>query len=269
MSFLAYEHSVAEGQPINLYQFERGNGEKIYRYCSADRDITFNNVKWSSLAISDSGRKTGENLTVTLPSDNPIALLYRGVAPSSNVKVTVARLQYGAQEARIVWIGTVIEAQRPDVNQTQLVVAGLSNSMQGAGLRLTWGKNCPYSLYDTDCKVVAKNFAVDGLEIKALNGTTITLNLPESFAQGWFNAGFIEWYDSDGVREVRAVTVHKDNRLTLMGGTYGLAPGMSIKAYPGCDGQASTCLTKFNNILNFGGIPHMPGTSPYDGSRVF
>ncbi|AAP96358.1 hypothetical protein HD_1576 [[Haemophilus] ducreyi 35000HP] len=54
-----------------------------------------------------------------------------------------------------------------------------------------------------------------------------------------------------------------------MGGTQKLSVGTQIKVYPGCDGRASTCLKKFNNMLNYGGIPHMPNKSPYDGSRVF
>lgn len=269
MSFLEYEHSIANGQPINLYQFTRGNNEKVWRFCDADRDIIVNNEKWLATAISDSGRRTGENITLTLPSNNPVALLFRGMPPSQTVKVTIMRLHYQVQELRVVWIGTVTEAKRPDVHQVELITAGLSSTMQGSGLRLTWGRNCPYTLYDQDCKVKPKSFVVEGLTIKALTGTTITIDNPAGLPEGWFTAGFIEWTDSDGVRETRAVTVHQNNTLSLMGGTQGLEVGTVIKIYPGCNGTASTCVKKFNNILNFGGIPHMPNKSPYDGSRVF
>ncbi len=269
MSYNERTNSIADGQPITLYQFTRGNNEKIWRFCNADQDIVVNNEKWTAAAISDTGRRTGENMHITLPSSNPVALLYRGMPPSQTVKVTILRLHYQEQELRVVWIGTITEAKRPDTHQTELISASLSATMQSAGLRLTWSKNCPYTLYDQDCRVNPKSFVLNGLAIRALNGTSITLDLPTGFAEGWFNAGFIEWVDDDGVREVRAVMVQRHNQLTLMGGTQGLSVGAVINVYPGCDGTATTCWKKFNNMLNFGGIPHMPNKSPYDGSRVF
>lgn len=269
MSYLDKTFSIADGQPVSLYQFTRGDNEKIWRFCDADKDLEINGQTWSATAISDSGRHTGENITVTLPSSNPVALLYRGQPPSQTVTLTIMRLHWQDSEIRVVWIGTIVEAKRPEVHQTQLISAGLSATMESAGLRLTWGRNCPYAAYDYDCRLKAKDFAVHGLQIAAKDGTTITVNLPPAIAQGWFNAGFIEWTDADGVREVRAVTVHQDNRLTLMGGTQKLDVGMIITAYPGCDGRAETCQTKFNNMLNYGGIPHMPHKSPYDGTRIF
>lgn len=268
MSYADKTLSIADAQPITLYQFIRGNNEKIWRFCDADIDIELNGEKWLAAAISDSGRNTGDNITITLPSNNPVALLYRGIAPSQTVKLMIMRLHWQDTEIRVVWVGSIIEAKRPDVHQTQLISAGLSATLESAGLRLTWGRNCPYTLYDYDCKVNPKNFVVAGLTIKALTGTTITIDTPQDLPQGWFNAGFIEWMD-DGVREVRAVTTHQHNQLTLMGGTQKLSIGTVIKVYPGCDGRAHTCLQKFANILNFGGIPHMPNKSPYDGTRVF
>lgn len=37
------------------------------------------------------------------------------------------------------------------------------------------------------------------------------------------------------------------------------APGDLVEIAEGCDGQASTCAERFNNILNFRGEPHLPG----------
>lgn len=269
MSYLSKTHSVAEGRPIDLYQFVRGENEKIWRFCNADKDLEINGEKWLASAISDTRDGGGDgNVTLRMPSNNPVARLYRGLPPSQTVKLTIMRLHEDDNEIRIVWIGTITEASRPDIHTTNLTSAALSDTMDSAGLRLTWGRNCPYTLYDVDCKVKPGNFVVAGLTISAMDGVSITVDLPQNLPQGWFNAGFIEWVD-DGVREVRAVTVHQNNKLTLMGGTQKLSVGTVIKVYPGCDGRAETCLKKFNNILNFGGAPHMPNKSPYDGSRVF
>ena len=269
MGYLNRTTSVSDGQPITLYQFALGNNQKVWRFTDADQDITVNGEQWLATAISDSGRKTGDNLRVSLPSDNAVAQLFRGIAPSQSVTLTVMRLHWQDNEIRVVWIGTIIEAKRPETHQTELISAGLSSTMRSAGLRLMWGRSCPYSLYDSDCKVDKAKFAVAGLRVQAVTGTTITVGFPSQLPDNWFNAGFIEWTDSLGVREVRAVTVHHNNLLTIMGGTQKISVGTLITVYPGCDGQVKTCRDKFNNVLNFGGIPHMPNKSPYDGSRIF
>ena len=46
MSYLSKTHSVAEGRPIDLYQFVRGENEKIWRFCNADKDLEINGEKW-------------------------------------------------------------------------------------------------------------------------------------------------------------------------------------------------------------------------------
>ena len=268
MIYLSKIHSIAEGQPVDLYQFTLGKDEKIWRYCNADKDLVINGETWTAVAVMDDQADGDGRLSVRLPSDNPVARLYRGLPPSHTIKLTVMRLSWGDPEIRIVWIGTIIEANRPDIHMTQLVTAALSETMDNAGLRLTWGRNCPYTLYDTDCKVESARFVVEGVRIESMDGVSITVGLPTGLPDGWFQAGFIEWV-TDGIRDVRAVTVHQNNKLFLMGGTQKLSVGMVIKVYPGCDGRAETCLGKFNNMLNFGGIPNLPIKSPYDGSRIF
>jgi hypothetical protein len=44
---------------------------------------------------------------------------------------------------------------------------------------------------------------------------------------------------------------------------------MVLKIYPGCPRTTEACLTKFNNLDNYGGIPSMPPTSPFDGNPIF
>ncbi|MEB3470164.1 DUF2163 domain-containing protein [Pasteurella multocida] len=267
MGFLEKTFSIADGQPINLYEFTRD--EKVYRFCDADQNLTINNQPWQTATISDSGKTDGENATITVASNHPIAKLFRGTPPSQAIGVKIYRTHWNDSEIRVVWVGTVVEVKRPSIEKAEIISASLSATMSAAGLRLSWGRNCPYSLYDQDCGVLSQQFAVRDLVIEAKDGLTITINLPTTLPQAWFTAGFIEWLDTDGVREVRAVTTHEHNKLTLMGGTKGLDVGTKVNAYPGCDGRVSTCANKFNNVLNFGGIPHMPSKSPYDGSRVF
>lgn len=168
----------------------------------------------------------------------------------------------------MVWVGTVVEVKRPAIEKAEIITASLSATMSSAGLRLCWGRNCPYTLYSYGCGVEQQHFAV-GATIEAKNGVSITVTLPSDLPSNWFRAGLVEWRDHEGVIETRAITTQAGNQLTLMGGTKGIEVGMKVTAYPGCDGRVQTCAEKFQNVLNFGGIPHMPNKSPYDGSRVF
>ncbi|SSZ30354.1 Uncharacterized conserved protein [Aggregatibacter aphrophilus] len=59
------------------------------------------------------------------------------------------------------------------------------------------------------------------------------------------------------------MTVHQNNKLTLMGGTQKLSVGTVIKVYPGCDGRP-TCLKKFNNMLNLRWRAAHANKSPYE-----
>jgi hypothetical protein len=37
---------------------------------------------------------------------------------------------------------------------------------------------------------------------------------------------------------------------------------------PGCDLRRDTCAGRFNNLLNFGGFPDIPGRNPFGGTGI-
>ena len=98
MSYLSKTHSVAEGRPIDLYQFTRGENEKIWRFCNADKDLEINGEKWLASAISDARDGGGDgNVTLRMPSNNPVARLYRGLPP---MRMTTRSVLYGLARLR-------------------------------------------------------------------------------------------------------------------------------------------------------------------------
>jgi hypothetical protein len=44
---------------------------------------------------------------------------------------------------------------------------------------------------------------------------------------------------------------------------------MIVAAYPGCPRTIAVCDARFANHLRYGGVPHLPGKSPFDGDPVF
>ncbi|EKM4240507.1 hypothetical protein V4422_006288, partial [Pseudomonas aeruginosa] len=82
MSFNSRESSLADGQPVRLYQFSRGAIR--WSYNSSDRDITYQNQVFRTVpgGITDngiicSGDPQSDQFVITAPADLDVALLYK------------------------------------------------------------------------------------------------------------------------------------------------------------------------------------------------
>jgi uncharacterized phage protein (TIGR02218 family) len=265
------ELSTQDGQPILLYEFQRG--ALTWRYCTADRDIEYSGETYAAVAISDRGVEQGgdtssSNFEVTLPPDTEVAMLYRTTPPSDRVWLRVRRLHYGETEAPIIWVGTVAQASQPDDASMVLTLQSVVAQLRTNGVRLPWGRTCPHVLYDTQCRA-NKAFHAVLMTVTGLSGNTVQVADVMDLSDGWFSGGFLEWTVGSGTYERRMIAAHAGNLLQLLGTTDGLTFGQEITAYPGCDRLLATCEAKFDNLLNYGGFPMMPGTSPFDGTSVF
>lgn len=272
MSFASYETSLQNGRPIRLYQFQRGPLK--WGYTSADRDITHQSVNFRSLSggISDDGIRQTENatsdlLTLTMSSELEIPKMFRIVAPSQTVNVTIFDLHYGDDGYLVVWMGLIVGVKFTGDYTASVQCQTLSASLEQTGLRKTWTKVCPHQLYNTACGVARNSFRIDG-QINSIDGVSINFPAAASKADDWYSGGYVEWTSQYG-SEQRGIELHQGSVLSLYGGTSGLATGQTIAIYAGCDRLFATCQNKFNNALNYGGAPHLPGKSPFDGTQVF
>lgn len=110
----------------------------------------------------------------------------------------------------------------------------------------------------------APAFKGNGAIIDVLRDRAFTASGLGSFAVGWFASGLVEW--STGANAGRRVEVLSHD---LVGGVAILtlleAPVHPITAADafvvraGCDKRIATCGTKFANVANFRGFPHIPG----------
>lgn len=271
MSWSDYEYSTASGQPVRLYEFIRG-GTRYYRYTNADRAVTAGGQTWAAIAISDGGIASGtddDDMTITLPADNPVAELYDGVPPSRAIRLKIHELHYGDADVEVKtrWVGTLTNRQRSDAGVAKLSAVSLAATFGRTGVRLTWGRGCPYALYDHNCRLKSADYAVS-LSITSTDGNGITVNIPAGVPEGYFSGGYIE-FTAGGVTETRGARVHSGNVINLFGGSTGLTVGQAVTVYPGCDLTAETCDAKFGNILNFGGINHLPSVNPWQIIKVF
>lgn len=273
MSFTARELSLYNGMPLRLYLFERGAMHR-WAYTSADREILWQGNRYAAKAITDDGiRMTGQasadTLKITGPADLAPAALYRAAPPGDEVFLTIRDYHYGEADvpasAQVAWIGSISAVRWPQRDRCEIVCDSLSASMQRTGLRLTYERSCPHTLYDTACGVNRDLYKTTAT-ITALDGARITCALADGSI---YAGGYVEWDTAGGARDRRGIEAATGGVLTLLGGTFGLRLGQAITLYQGCDQSSATCSGRFGNMDNYGGYRHMPGKSPFDGTPVF
>lgn len=285
MAYGDYEVSNQDAKPIALYEFQYGN--TYWRYCTDDEDRTIGGETWLAHAISDEGVTQGgsdqNDLQIITQSNNPVAALFRNAQPSGKVWLSVRRWHIGDpdDETPLLWSGTVVNATLVDKATVQMACRSLGGSYDRQGLRLAWGRMCPHVLYSAfGCKV-NKALHAYNYQVLTLTGTNFTAGLfdtadppapiPDSFsepAEGSFTGGFVEFVRADGSLQRYGIELQTGNDFRVLGSTDGLAVGSDITIYPGCARNTTACKL-FNNLPNYGGFPHLPGKSPFDGSPVF
>lgn len=286
MTYQTYEISNQDGRPVALYEFSYGN--TVWRYTTAEEDITVgldslgDPAVWVAQVITDDGVTQGgsdqNDLRVTVQGDNPVAALFRNSRPSGKVWLTVRRYHLGDPdtETPLQWIGTVRNAiYEDDLSAAKLVGASIGASYDRDGLRLAWGRMCPHILYGIGCNRNGSNNKEDHAyprTVATLTGTNFTCTThaepDENLLMGGFTGGFVEWAREDGSIDRRGIEKQTGNNFQLLGTTQGLAVGMAVTVYPGCARNTTACKT-FDNLPNYGGFPHLPGKSPFDGTPVF
>ena len=206
-------------------------------------------------------------LTLTVPQSIDVAQTYRVVAPGQTIFVTVFDLHYGDDGFLVAWMGFIVGVRFKDQISASIQCKNLSASLERTGLRKTWGRLCQHQLYSDACKVQRNSFKVVAT-IDRIDGVSIGFALVAALVNGYYAGGYVEWTSQYGL-EQRGIESHEGDLLIIYGGTAGLSLGQEVAVFAGCDRSFATCKSKFNNTINYGGSPHMPGKSPFDGMPVF
>lgn len=271
MSYREYEESNYSGAPRILYEFRLGSNR--WRYTNAQTTINVSGAIYRSISISHdeiamSGEPNGESLTIQIAPGSEVARLFIGTPPSDTLSVVIRAQHRGDPDAVIIWSGIVKSGKRTSAAEFEIICNSLMSTLNRNGLRLSWGRSCPFALYDRSCKVVPSDYSVTG-QVASMGGSVVRSNAFAAFPDRYFSGGFVAFVGEYGTTERRAVERHVGNTLTFMGNTDGISVGNMVTAYPGCDRITSTCQSKFNNLANYGGFPHLPNKSPFDGDPVF
>lgn len=283
MAFNDIEISVEEGRPIAFYAFTLNS--VVWRYTSSDAVISAGGFTWEPAAISDDGqRQTGETQTdamsIVAPSWIGPAQAFMSGAPSKNIQIAILRKHQQSADMVTEYIGEVTQINFPFPGTARITCETLASTLQREGLRQGWQRACPHTLYDPlTCRLSKAAWAVT-FTVLSVNGYEVSLDIASSQSTGHFNGGFIEWTHPIRGVEFISVEVHTapltgpvapgnpNCFLVLFGSPGDLYVGATGTIYPGCDFTPARCQA-FGNYDNYGGVPDMPGKSPFDGTPVF
>lgn len=272
MTFDAYELSLSQGEPVVLYEFNRGGA--ITRYTSADRNIVIADNTYKSIPISDggitqSGDESQDTITITVISTEDVPAMFIQTPPSQILYVMIKYYHADDPDVQVVtqWIGTVSDVQINQIGTATISCRTITASFDHDGGDLTWGRSCNHILYQPGCFVDPADFETD-IVISAVTTTGIVSAGFTRWAAPRFAGGYVQWTNTDGSIETRGIVTHAGNAVGIIGFTNGLSAGMTIQGFPGCNLTPDDCRF-FANLPNFGGYDSMPGRSPFDGNPVF
>lgn len=281
MSFNDFEVSNQDGRPIWLYEFRLAT--RFWRYTSADQDITWGvddsdvPLTWTAKAIFHEEIVQGggsDDLQVPMQRDLDIVPLFRVNSPSQQLWLTIRRRHHDDpdDEAPVAWIGTVGNVKEEDEATARAFCISIAATFDRNGVWLAWGRNCPLALYGRGCNNNGSNRPQDhayGAVVDSATGTSITTVGEVTATEGSFTGGYIEWDRGDGVIERRGIEVAlSETEFAVLGIIGPMAPGTEITLFPGCARTTTNCKL-YDNLPNYGGFPHLPGKSPFDGTPVF
>lgn len=270
MTHATQENSTEGARPLELYRFRVGGA--TYEYTSSGAPITRGALTFEPIAISRSDDPQGPEdrdnvLEVEMPGDNPFAALYYNIVPGVVAELTIQRFHLDDPDDELITIfqGLVASVAFEDDGQVAKVAAlPMASATSRPIPRFTFQALCNHVLYDPRCKVADTDpdFRLVGEVSAADDGDrTITVTGANSKPDGWWTGGFVE---ADSGLDRRMILEHVGNVLTLLLPLAEYPVGEDVTLYAGCDHTITTCKSKFDNTINYGGFAFIPSRNIFE-----
>ena len=261
---MTYESNLSESEQEALPElFEVISGPTINRYTNWTQDLEFLGSTYSRAHIKRSAFKVDTELRRTTcnvagPVDGALKSHMASV-PIEPVVITIRRALYSDLTDYVRIFTGYVMAIAVENNVITAECETLSDILGVRLPRFTYQSWCNNRLFDGRCGLDDTAYATAGT-ITAFGATNAIVQAAEwaSYADDWFQGGKIK-YGTDW----RWIIAHTGANITL-NAAFGpeVVVGSSVTAYPGCDGNPATCISKFNNFDNFVGFPYIPNSNP-------
>lgn len=120
---------------------------------------------------------------------------------------------------------------------------------------------CGHAVYDAGCTLSRAAFTLSGTVSAASSASSFTTATAAVTAKtsGYFNLGVVTFTSGSLNGQKQAIAAWSGTTFTMQL-PFTATPGVgdSFTVYPGCPRDKATCNTKFSNLVNFRGFPHVP-----------
>jgi len=252
------ERSTSGSRPIDLYTLATPTA--TYRLTSHIVDVTYGGFTFTALTMTRGNLQVGQDLTgrelvVYLPITHPIVQRFAAYGiPERQVIVTLQRLQEKSGEAMQAWQGFA-QGISIDGNVALIRVPSVTDDAIKVKLPTVRAQHlCNHVLFDARCQVDRNAYKVD-TSVVSMTGRTLVISSIGGQPTEWAAPAGELLHVATGER--RQILSQSGTTLVLNVPFVGVAAGDAVTVFASCSHALSECKTKFHNVVNFGGMPHM------------
>ena len=165
-----------------------------------------------------------------------------------------ADLSQGAVQVRRGWLGEVaLDGHRYVASLRSL------HDLLTRKIGETYTPECRYDLGEARCGMNVAALAVVG-NVTSATDSRHFVDTGRSEAAGVFNHAKLTWTSGANMGVGVEVSAFDEQAFTLwLPMPHAIAVGDAYSVAMGCDKRFATCAAWFNNAVNYGGFPHLPG----------
>lgn len=238
----------------------------VLGFTTTDKDLVISGITYKAdgafqaSAIQNRAALSTDNLDIIGLLDSASisdADLRAGLYDHARIDVYMcnwADLTQGVMQLRRGWLGEV----KLIGGKYQAELRGFLDLLQRP-FGKTYSPECRHGFGDSSCKINLASFTVTGSVSSVVDASQFT-DVTRSEANNIFNYGLLTWTSGANTGLSMEVKSFIAKQFTLwLPMPYPITVGNSYSVYNGCDKRFATCQSIFNNAINFGGFPHLPG----------
>lgn len=233
------------------------------------------NGKWERGSTSQDASTKGETseMELTLQCDETILFpnsvstpMFQRAKLFARSKVTLTVVYMDLKEViqgtQVQFVG-VITVPSQEATHLTFKCSDYSYLMQQAWPRRVICSGCPFTVFDSNCRLDRASFKVSKTVLSGSTQTSLVVSSMSAlgndslpFTKGYIvpSSGEAQGWSIGIVQQIDAT------HLQLAPFDLPIKVGDTIDMYPGCTGTTDACQNKFSNLTNFGGFPYVPKT---------
>ena len=255
--------SKEEASQKEAYEiYDIWQGSTYWRYTSSDQDQTYGGNSYEAVPIERGSVTYDSNLEVSsldvtfARSQNPVTE-FVVQNPVTVLWIKVTRVFVDEDEVDIVFIGQIKNVSFKGLTAKANCVGFESYLKQPIPI-YRYQQLCNWEVFDSKCSKDDTAFKTT-TNLTEVSNDGLTLTSPDfaSVDSNYYTSGKIIFGD-----DARMITYHVGSIIKVRFRIMYLVPGSEVTVYAGCDRNIETCRDKFDNVINFGGHPHIPLDNP-------